>query len=78
MSTNLRAAASAEVSHSSEEKFVMGEVVMVLWMVEREMEVAGRGGRHIGVLGLRASAAAPPRTLATPWVRTRPPRARLI
>jgi len=69
LSTNLRAAASAEVSHSSEEKFITGEVVMV----EREMEVAGGGGRRIGVLGLRASAAAPPRPQATPWVRTRPP-----
>ena len=59
-SANSRAAASAEVSHSSE-KFVTGEVVMVLWTVEREMEVAGGGGRRIGVLGLRVCAAAPPR-----------------
>ena len=55
MSANSRAAASAEVSHSSEEKFVMGEVVMVLWMVEREMEVASGGGRRIGCSPSRAS-----------------------
>ena len=46
------------MSHSSEEKFVTGEVVMVLWMVEQEMEVAGGGGRRIGVLGLQVLARA--------------------
>ena len=66
------------MSHSSEEKFVTGEVVMVLWMVEREMEVTGGGGRRISVLGLQASVATPPRAQATPWVRTRPPRARSV
>ena len=48
-SANSRAAANVEVSHSSEEKFVTGEAVMVLWTVEREMEVAGReiGRAHV-------------------------------
>ena len=51
---------------------------MVLWTVEREMEVAGGGGHRIDVLGLRASVAAPPRAQVTPWVRTCPPRARSV
>ena len=46
------------MSHSSKEKFITGEVVMVLWTVEREMEVVGGGGRRIGVLGQQVLARA--------------------
>lgn len=75
LSANSRATASVEVSHSSEEKFVTEEVVMVLWTVEREMEVTSGGGHRIGMLGLWVSVATPPHTQAMPWVRTRPLRA---